>query len=210
VQSSSSEVVYSSSFAQSSSSIIIIRSTFTDDRDGREYKAVQIGDQIWMAENLNYGNATCYAQGVSDVSADSVAKNCELYGRLYSWSESAIRTLCPSGWRFPSDSDWGKLKSYVGGLKAGMHLKAMSGWDNCGPDDSYLYRCEDTYGFAALPGGLRNSNGVFSAGNKYGRWWSSSYSSSPFMWYLDYNDDSFSNGNGNSSSTLISVRCVKD
>lgn len=76
------------------------RGTFVDERDGQEYQYTTIGDQVWMAQSLNYDypKAVCY---------DSLPENCEKYGRLY--GGEYIKQLCPTGWRMPMVSDYEEL-----------------------------------------------------------------------------------------------------
>jgi len=132
---------------------------FTDPRDGKAYKTVKIGDQTWMAENLNYDaeGSECY---------DNDTANSEKYGRLYDW-ETAV-AACPDGWRLPTNEEWQKLVDFAGGDGvAGGKLKAESGW-------AYSDNGTDDYGFSALPGGSGGFGGDndFRGAGQYGHWWS--------------------------------------
>jgi len=105
--------------------------TFTDPRDGKQYKIVTIGDQTWMAENLNY-NASGGKCGGNDNNDKKLYNentiNCDKYGRLYNWETS--RKVCPYGWHLPSRGEWKALMNFAGGEKiAGKKLKAKSGWN---------------------------------------------------------------------------------
>jgi len=191
----------SSSSNISSSSSEVIKVEFIDSRNNKKYKYVKIGNQIWMAENLNYEaeGSKCY---------DNLETNCDKYGRLYNWTTAM--SVCPSGWHLPSTADWNMLYLYVDGTsgtsvhgKAGLHLKATSGWYDKGNG-------QDTYGFSALPGGSGRSDGKFLNIGNYGRWWlsesSNGLASIGELYYL-WNGADF-NYYGNSD--FCSVRCLKD
>ena len=177
----------------------------TPEVGGRTYKTVVIGTQTWMAENLNYNasGSKCYAEGVTDVSVDSIAKNCAKYGRLYNWGTA--KTVCPSGWHLPSDNEWTTLTNSVGGSStAGTKLKAINGWN--GGDNG-----TDDYGFSALPGGYGRADGYFSNVGYAGYWWSATEGivSNAYRRYMDYSSaDVYSDYFAKFS--LYSVRCVQD
>ena len=130
--SSSVIVEESSSSVLSSSSMNSIydaeNNTLTDLRDNQVYKTVTIGEQIWMAENLNYEtDVGSYCYGDS-------AEYCKKYGRLYTWAtavgkpenecgfgkrycdlgEGNVRGVCPAGWHLPSMIEWEALFFAVG------------------------------------------------------------------------------------------------
>jgi len=104
--------------------------TFTDPRDGKNYKTVKIGSQTWMAQNLDYHGEDGYlglCYGDEPQKKIKKPENCKKYGRLYDWNE-AIKT-CPKGWHLPSNKEWQTLVDFAGGDDvAGKKLKAKNGW----------------------------------------------------------------------------------
>jgi uncharacterized protein (TIGR02145 family) len=116
----------------------------TDSRDGQRYRTVKIGDQVWMAQNLNFSapNSWCYG-------ADSA--RCANFGRLYNWYKAM--EACPSGWHLPRHEEWDDLADAVGGSDdAGQKLKAVKGWSERGNG-------ADVFGFGVLPAGRRSEDG---------------------------------------------------
>jgi uncharacterized protein (TIGR02145 family)/uncharacterized repeat protein (TIGR02543 family) len=173
-------------------SSVIRAGTVTDSRDGKRYKTVTIGGVTWMAENLNYdnGNSWCYGKN---------KYNCDKYGMLYDWNTA--KAVCPYGWHLPSRQEWNNLVTAVGS-PAGTKLKSRSGWNNNGTDD---------FGFSALPGSYRGSDGSFSGAGNYGYWWTATEDGSDYAYYrymyyyIDYvREDGYDKSYGRS------VRCVKD
>jgi uncharacterized protein (TIGR02145 family) len=202
--------------------------SMTDERDGKVYRTVKIGDQVWMAENLNYYDATdlsvkekSWCFGKKD-NKDSTT--CDMAGRLYTWAAAVgkstdecgygytcslgsgdIRGICPKGWHLPTQAEWNTLFTAVGGSStAGAKLKSTSGW-NCGGNGT------DAYSFSALPAGFRHNYGNFSYDGYYAYFWSSSEDDGDgaYGMFLDYNDD-YGYLNYYYKYYGLSVRCLKD
>ena len=245
MQSSSSETTQSSSSADvnssssenelsSSSEMGIIYGTMTDSRDGNTYKTVKIGEQVWMAENLNYAdsvktpslkeNSWCYG---------NVAANCEKYGRLYTWTAAidsvklandvmnpldcgygktcdfsgTVQGICPSGWHLPSGDEWKTLITAVGS-KAGTALKSTSGW---GSLKGVSGNGTDAFGFSALPAGYRDLRGKYNSEGSFAQFWSSTEDDSYYAYYMNIYLETYASLNLSSSKPYgYSVRCLKD
>jgi uncharacterized protein (TIGR02145 family) len=189
--------------------------------EGETYETVKIGNQIWMARNLNYAVSGSKCGKGSSLS-DENTPTCDTYGRLYTWATAMglpsgcnstafcsigypRRGICPSGWHIPSPADWTALENFVGrSSTAGTKLKSTSGWNSNGNGT-------DNYGFSALPGGYGFSNGNFYSVGDEGHWWSDTENdaSTANNWGMNYNKDYVSGGLG-SKPYLYSVRCLQD
>ncbi|MBI9036904.1 MAG: hypothetical protein JEY97_02115 [Bacteroidales bacterium] len=157
-------------------------SSFIDPRDGQEYEAVMIGDQCWMAENLNIGTMV-YGDQLDNGIIEKYCYNndtsfCDEYGALYQWhemmnwtSDTAGQGICPQigNWHVPTDFEWKVLEGFTDtiygigdpewdnvdwrGFDAGKNLKSVNRWDeNNGTD---------LYSFNAIPAGMRHPYGYF-------------------------------------------------
>jgi len=191
------------------------------------YKTKRIGDQVWMAENLNYNVSGSKCGGNDGKLYEENTINCDKFGRLYNWatamdidtrynseewgkSDVKHQGICPSGWHLPSNAEWQQLMDFFGGYKiAGTKLKATSGWN-----DGYEGKSgngTDELGFKALPGGYFSRYGFSSVGY-HGNWWCSteSFASGTYVLHMSYNDGEVMRNTMLKAENLHSVRCIQD
>ncbi len=207
------------------------------DGDNNNYPIIEIGNQIWMAENLK---TTKYNDGTS---IPLITDNCEWknlktpgvcwynydeasnkasYGALYNWYAADTSELCPTDWHVPTDEEWKTLERFLGmtwessnksgfrGTDQGSQLKSTTGWQ-CGGNGS------NSSGFSGLPSGARwLDTGKFQGLGTFAGWWSSSeiFGDGALIRYLYYYYNSvnrmaeYSSHMGKQNG--FSVRCLKD
>lgn len=181
-----------------------IPGTGVTDTDGNFYNTVILGDQEWMAENLNHETASswCYNEDPG---------NCEIYGRLYTWFTA--RNACPAGWRLPSDRDWQRLVNALGGydiaggkMKATGSVEEETGWWHVPNADA-----TNESSFTGLPGGIRDTDNSFNDAGYIGIWWSTSGDDASLIWTheLDYSKGSVER-TLNDKQIGLSVRCIRN
>jgi len=164
-------------------------------------RTVQIADLTWMAENLNRvtRDSWCY---------DNNASNCVKYGRMYTWH--AAQTACPAGWRLPTAEDWiGMLQlAGTGTWEATTKLKSTSGWENIRGNDC---NGSDDFGFSALPGGYRMTNGIFYQLGYRASWWTATERDAHNASYMNLaGDGAYVYNYGDGKTAGLSVRCIQD
>lgn len=182
--------------------------TFIDGRDGTTYKTIKIGNQTWMAENLNFNTNPVLFQGNPSLLSDSWCydgknENCLKYGRLYIWGKAI--EVCPAGWHLSTDAEWSTLIDYLGweGV-AGRKLKSKTGWN------SPNIVATNESGFSALPGGTGFPLNPLNIGAT-GAWWTSSESTSEDAWYRNMVNTNNGVYRHSFNKTFgASVRCIKD
>lgn len=150
--------------------------TLYDNRDGQTYRTVKIGEQWWMAENLNYA----YTQPTETMDSSSFCINndpafCQKYGRFYLVSAimdsvglfsknglgcgnddcnpiGNVRGACPLGWHIPSVSEGEILFASVGG-ETFIDEDGDLIWKGVAPKliSPNITHSTDFYGFNAIP-----------------------------------------------------------
>jgi uncharacterized protein (TIGR02145 family) len=183
--------------------------------------------QTWSGMGREYGAYTIYEHD----STATTPSNLTSYGYLYNWYAVAgivtsggapTKNICPTGWHVPTDSDWNKLVRFVHSgtpaadttiigtqsTTAGTKLKKNDAlWTtNTGTDD---------YGFSALPGGYRLSDGSFLDISYFAFFWSATEYGYDGAWGR-FLDDVYGfvirdlGLNYNFKSVGASVRCLRD
>ena len=200
-------------------------SFFTDNRDGRTYATVRIGNLEWFAENLGYDGA-----GSPYMKARAMQY---LFGRFYTWDEATggeegsglgggPQGVCPEGWTIPTREDWEDFATAISGAPSAF----SADWDGVGekasadasfygnrmweysPDNAH----SNTFGWNGIPaGGSTMQHGVFRNSGKYGFWWSSSLKTDDQAWfrYIYFDRSTFPAGATNRNDFGANVRCVR-
>ena len=209
------------------------------DIDGNIYHTVTIGTQTWMLENLkttkfrngeSIPNVTDNAAWAGLTTAawcdyDNSPANGSIFGHLYNWyAVNDSRNIAPAGWHIASDNEFTILLNYLiengynydkslTGNKVAKSVASKTFWKQSFLADTPggSLSTNNTSGYNALPGGLRNdNNGEFISINDGSLFWTSTnYTvNSARYWALFYGYRYFER-----YSTLksdgFSVRCIK-
>jgi uncharacterized protein (TIGR02145 family) len=193
----------------------------TDNRDGQTYNTVMIGNQCWMAQNINVGtriNGTVNSTNngiIEKYCYDNLESNCDVYGGLYQWNEAmqystsaGVQGICLTGWHLPTDVEWTILIDFLGSeVVAGGKMKE-AGTVHWAPPNS---GATNSSGFTALPGGSRDVSGVFLDLTFTSNLWSSSQFDVSMARVIIHDDSGAEVGRMNfQKASGGSVRCLKD
>ena len=199
------------------------------DAEGNTYQTVQIGNQVWTAENLRstkYNDGTSISSGsycFYNNTTEAAAK--KKWGAIYNFTTATSGKLAPTGWHVATDADWTTMEKYLithgynydgttDSNKIAKSLCAQTDWevdtDYVGTPGKDLSK-NNASGFSALPAGYRTYDGTFTSQNGMGFFWTATQQDASFglMRYLwSVNVDCYRSDRV--KSTFCSVRLVKN
>ena len=175
-------------------------------------RSTQIGDMIWMTENLRipHRDAQCF-KGYDYQGRHWTYENmCQKFGRLYTIEAALEIADRIPGWHLPSDEEWSELERLLGMSESevtktkwrapGMALKMQQG-----SMDSDLRILQH--------GGSINHHGKYSSVPEYTYYWSSSAASEDEYWcrgFLSTSTKVYRDYKYNNRHCRYYVRLVKD
>lgn len=190
------------------------------DSDGNIYQTIKIGNQWWMAENLNTGIIISSSENSSD--NDTIEKfcmnndqsYCEAYGGLYSWDElmqysvsEGAQGICPEGWHIPTDAEVKQLEVFLGMPQSKADI------DNTwrGSDEGKQLKPEGSSGFNFLMGGAKQSTVSFFNYQAFGYFYTSTMSDNgPWRRCLQTGSSQIGRYDTYPKTYAMSVRCLKN
>jgi uncharacterized protein (TIGR02145 family) len=217
--------------------LITNKSGFKVDKDNN-YQTVQIGSQVWFAENLKttvFNNGDSILQVKSSTEWHKALINkipawCYQYydnkyghlGKIYNWyAVKDTRGIAPVGYHVPTKIEWDILIYHCGGnSEASNKLKSDTGWIHSGWD----YSGTNEFGFSALPTGKNRRYSddfdISSTTSLGSCWWTSSvvvYSGprdvlNNFIHTINIDEREANNLHqfANGISEGLFIRCIKD
>ncbi|MCQ2061596.1 MAG: hypothetical protein MJY47_08425 [Fibrobacter sp.] len=165
------------------------------------YRTIKIGNQTWMAQNLNYepsSGSSCY---------DNSSDVCDAYGRLYTWD--AAKSACPDGWHLPTKDDFTKL---VVNVDSDFDIDDEDDETPMLFDNGDKLRTEswgggsNEVGFSAVPAGYYS--GGYDAIGRDAFFWGQTVDVGAFAMILFVDESGFAQGDPEDNQ--MSVRCIKD
>ena len=175
---------------------------FVTDCEGNNYATIKIGEQIWMARNLN---TIHYANGekINSVCYDNDTAYCRIYGRLYTWNalnvgenSDSLLSVCPDNWHISTDEEWDILLDSVGGFRNAGTILRIGKYSDFNLQWGGNYQSELT---------------IFSFINRNAYFWSSTKYSKSAAW-MRMIGANMKNVNRSTAPKeyAFSIRCVKD
>jgi uncharacterized protein (TIGR02145 family) len=226
-------LIVGSSFSQ-------LTETVSDSRDGSVYKTVIIGNQTWMAEDIqvikyNNGDPIFQAKSEEDWSNfGKTQKGCfyELNNGIILYNGYALndpRGILPAGYRLPSYSDFAKLFEYLGGggsqdgtstlslATYPIYIEEWVGDQETGGLDMVEVQTNGESGFNAVMGGFIYDNGLGSMGlsaeaSNCSYWWTSSFENGQRIGVdIGYCSQDAGGGKANYPSAFgLAIRAIKN
>lgn len=206
------------------------------DREGHIYDAVQIGNQVWMTENLRVGEyeqdcslmkhkSPLYADPTEpcywEVNFNPNGWEEPHPGYLYNYAAVTYgegnQGPCPNGWHVPSKADWDELKNY-------MFSQPMYGYQDCNECiakalcwASDVWNDENSGGTPGNNWATNNASGfsavpTYESGRLGAYFWSTTKTNDTmaFIYTLSSWETIFDFESAKTNRDMHSIRCIRD
>jgi len=174
-----------------------------DSRDNNWYYYTKIGNLLWTRNNIAYQGS-----GVAYENSDAMSN---LFGRFYTFNQAL--TVCPQGWRLPSNAEWEAAYSAFGNDAGAFMVNASF-------NDKEMWQywngvvCSNKSDLSIIPVGfayISDDGYAFKGSREYAAIWTSDTKDGQGIYRYLYKDSNVLYQQKQDKDGFgISVRCVKE